>query len=241
MRRFNWPAIGRSALASVLSRPVWIGAAALFVFLWFQEWSAHRMVAKFQAAHYVTHETVESTKWERVTADCPAAGGKVQVATKMTDEEIRRLAKEHGLELAREVPGAEREVLVFRDASGQEIRALGEKQIAPAPWGGKLFAGLNQQGALWADMKPLPEPFQEKLGAWGGFVKASYSASGAPYRDSVVEPRYGAGLVYEWRRYGRWIVAPGAEASWGKDSGWLAEVNLKLERRSLPLAFRTKP
>ena len=222
------------------SRPLWLALAALFGWLYFQEWSAHRVVAHANAEHRAGTPTKESTKWVYLRGSCIEVGGPVMVVdgAQLTDEELLRLADEHGLVLdrtiTREIPGPER--IVFRDAAGQPVRLLGEHELAAMPWGAKLAAGLKQDGALWTDAKPYPEPFNERLSQW---VVSGMFGYGWSEQAQASAPVVGLSGEFVWRRFGRWEVGPIASATYGFGGiGGEALIALKVSRRDLPLRLR---
>lgn len=236
--KINWPQVA----VVVLGRWMWIAGAALFGFLFFQEWSAHRATAKAQAAAYTTVETRESVKWQRITAECPEAGGAVQVVTKISKEEVERLAREYGLVLreTRTVEGPTRVVTVpvFTDESGRLLRLLGEKELRALPWGGRALGSLDDDGAFGLDVKPTPEPFTEKLSQWVLYGGIYYGAADDPNlgAESGLGGEIGAGFV--WRRFGRWELEPNAVVGYTAWKGVEGRIGLRLAHRELPLRLR---
>jgi len=228
------------------SKPVLFGSVALFAFFFFQEWSAHRATAKLRAEHYVTVTTKEAMTWETTRYIC--AGGPVSIATGLSDSEIKRLAREHGLTLSERVevavPGEDRivEVPIFTTVAGGRVRLLGrgEKVIEPAPWGAKALGGLDEEGDLFLDVKPTPEPFQERLAAWNWWIGGFYGLD--EFSKTFGEQGHGlevaGGMEWDWRRLGRWTIAPSAEAGISNEAGWQARVGVKLYRRQLPVNWR---
>lgn len=226
------------------SKAVLLLAVAGAGYLWYNEWQAHKATAAIRAEHYVTVTTKEASTWETTRFVC--AAGPVQIVTELSDEEILRLAEDHGLRLERRVPflvpGGSKtvEVPVFRDRDGNEVRALGEKEIESAPWGGKLFAGLDQEGGLYGDFKPTAEPFTEPMHSLRLWLGAGYGLHGggvnAGIQSGVI---LSAGLAYDWRRFGRFHVLPFAEADWSS-VGSSARFGLRISREQLPVRWRQK-
>lgn len=230
----------------VSSRPFLAVALVAFGWLYFQEWRTHRATAAIRAEHYVTVTTKEASTWETTRFIC--AGGPVSLATGLSDAEIKRLARQHGLILTETitVQGEDRlvEVPIFRSESGSRVRLFsgGEKVIEPAPWGGKALGGVDESGALWLDFDPAEEPFRERLAAFGWFIKAGYvfdeGRGSLAAQANRTETRFGGGVSYEWRRWGRWVLAPEIEADWGPTSGVRVEAAARLTRRDLPVRLR---
>jgi len=219
------------------SRPLWIALAALFGWLFSQEWLSHRITARAQASSYTTVDTRESVKWERVKASCPEAGGPVQVVSKISKAEVERLAREYGLILTErvEVPGGTVEVPVFV-REGKRFRLLGEKEIGVLAWGGKGLGTLDEEGAFGLDAKPYPEPFNEKLSQW---VVSGTFGYGWSEQAQASAPVVGLSGEFVWRRFGRWEIGPTASATYGFGGiGGEALIALKVSRRDLPLRLR---
>lgn len=222
----------------ISSRPLLFAVACGLLWLWWQDWRAFKAVAALRSAHYVAHDTVLSKGLPRTRYICGDAGPVQFVAGKLTDDQIRQLARDHGLELVKTVPGPEREVVKFVTKEGHTVRLFGEKDILPAPWGAKAAGGVDENGAFWLDPKNNPEPYNEKLAIWEWSVSGLYAARSS-YGTTQSGAEVGGELGYVWRRTGRFEYGPVARVGyqWG-GSGWSGAIGLRVTHRDLPLRLR---